>query len=319
MKILISKIKPSRRPVRSGQDGSFDELVESIKRFGQVVPIKVRKSGDAYEVVYGNRRLRAAKRAGLNEIEAIVESVDDKHAYSEAYIENMIREGMTPREISSALHELSEVHGGVGFVQLARLGYGAEGMLKEYWPLASQPTEVQRLFGPERGSEPLTTRHFKAVRTAGLATPTRDKVGATSGPDIVSKEGRDVLKKAKKEDLTAQQTGRVAEAVAVAKSPEMREHLLKTPYSGLLHDKRLVEQRPRVPAKAAIKKDWSLTPEVSRIIDILRTWEDRLDGFKDAADQGKFSPEAGRFVAQRMRKLASAIMLAANHIERKSK
>ena len=73
--IPINKIHPSPNPIRKSWDeDKMEELTQSIKERGVIVPIKVRPNGDSYEVVYGHRRIEAAGRAQLHSIPAIVEN-----------------------------------------------------------------------------------------------------------------------------------------------------------------------------------------------------------------------------------------------------
>jgi ParB family chromosome partitioning protein len=101
----------------------FDEeaiasLSESIAEIGLLQPIVVRRADDGYVLVAGERRLRAAKRAGLSEIPAIVRQVDDESgSLVQALIENVQREDLTPLEEAAAyqqmLDDFAMTHAGI--------------------------------------------------------------------------------------------------------------------------------------------------------------------------------------------------------------
>jgi len=84
----------------------LEELVASIRERGVLQPIRVRPRGDAYEIIAGERRWRAARQAGWTEIPAIVVDVDDDQAYVEALIENIQREDLNALDRAQALKRL---------------------------------------------------------------------------------------------------------------------------------------------------------------------------------------------------------------------
>src|SRR3989304_3491378 len=145
MKIDLKQITASPKPIRKSWDeDKMEELVASIKARGLIVPPKVRPEGNGYEIVYGHRRLEAARRAGLRDIECIVEGVDDKTALSQSWIENRIREDMTAYDIADALVEIAKQEGVNSAIALSKLGYGGEGTIERYWTLQDQPEEVRK-------------------------------------------------------------------------------------------------------------------------------------------------------------------------------
>ena len=88
---------------------SLDDLAHSIRQKGVLEPIIVRRAGDGYEVVAGERRTRAAKLAGLEEIPAIVVDIDDREALEIAITENLQREDLNAVEETEAVLGLLEV------------------------------------------------------------------------------------------------------------------------------------------------------------------------------------------------------------------
>ncbi|MFR5868926.1 MAG: ParB/RepB/Spo0J family partition protein [Acutalibacteraceae bacterium] len=92
-KIPIQLVRPNPyQPRRTFSEQSIEELSRSIQRYGLIQPIVVRKINPThYELIAGERRLRASKRAGLLEIEAIVQRVGEQDSAVMALIENATR------------------------------------------------------------------------------------------------------------------------------------------------------------------------------------------------------------------------------------
>jgi ParB family chromosome partitioning protein len=90
---------------------ALEALASSIRQQGVVQPIVVRKSGDDYELIAGERRWRAAQQAGLHEIPAIIKNVNDQEAAAIAIIENLQREDLNPLEEAQAFANLIEKFG----------------------------------------------------------------------------------------------------------------------------------------------------------------------------------------------------------------
>jgi ParB family chromosome partitioning protein len=111
--VSVNKIMPSPyQPRREFDEGKLEELSSSIKSHGLLQPVVIRIRPDgAYELIAGERRLRASALAGLDEIPAIVENVGDKDASTFALIENLQREDLNPLEEASGYHRLQEEFG----------------------------------------------------------------------------------------------------------------------------------------------------------------------------------------------------------------
>jgi ParB family chromosome partitioning protein len=86
----------------------LQELAASIKEKGLLQPILLRRKDSAYEIIVGERRFRAAKMAGLQEIPSIIRDVDDREALELAMIENLQREDLNPIEVASVYHRFVE-------------------------------------------------------------------------------------------------------------------------------------------------------------------------------------------------------------------
>lgn len=111
--IPINMIKQnSYQPRKYFNQESLMELAESIKEYGVLQPISVRKSGtDFYELVAGERRLRASQLAGLNDIPAIIVDISDTQSALMALIENLQREDLNFFEEAEGYYSLIKDHG----------------------------------------------------------------------------------------------------------------------------------------------------------------------------------------------------------------
>lgn len=107
--IAISKLRPNPyQPRKTFSEEAIDELAESIGKHGVLQPIIVRKTIKGYEIVVGERRMRAAKKAGLKEIPAVVREFSDNEMMELALIENLQREDLNPIEEARAYEKLIE-------------------------------------------------------------------------------------------------------------------------------------------------------------------------------------------------------------------
>jgi ParB family chromosome partitioning protein len=109
--VAIDDIDPSPRN-RTARN--VDELVASIREHGIQQPIKVRPNGSRFEIVYGERRYRAAKQVGLKELPATVEDLSDEEAHELRIVENACREDPHPLEEAEAYEALLAMKDGRG-------------------------------------------------------------------------------------------------------------------------------------------------------------------------------------------------------------
>ncbi len=99
------------QPRKEFDDEALEELMQSIKQYGVLQPVLVRKTISGYELIAGERRLRASKRAGLKFIPAIVREYSDSEMTEIALIENLQREDLTAIEEASAYEKLLTTFG----------------------------------------------------------------------------------------------------------------------------------------------------------------------------------------------------------------
>ena len=107
--LKLSEIEPNRdQPRRMFDEESLGELADSIKRYGVIQPIIVTKRDDYYQIVAGERRWRASKKAGLDVIPAIVRDNDNQRNQEIALIENIQREDLNPIEKARGIKVLMD-------------------------------------------------------------------------------------------------------------------------------------------------------------------------------------------------------------------
>ena len=118
-----ARIVPNPQQPRSVFDPeAFAELVHSVREFGVLQPIVVRPKGDDFELIMGERRLRAAKEVGLPAIPAVVRETADENMLRDALLENLHRANLNPLEEASAYRQLLEDFGSTQEELADRLG-----------------------------------------------------------------------------------------------------------------------------------------------------------------------------------------------------
>ena len=110
--INISAIKANQYQPRTNFDEKkLKELSESIKKHGVIQPVLLRQEGKGYELIAGERRLRASKLAGLKKIPAVVAKISNTQSLEIAILENVQREDLNPLEVSKGYQRLKEEFG----------------------------------------------------------------------------------------------------------------------------------------------------------------------------------------------------------------
>ena len=109
LKVEIDRIAPNPlQPRRSFDEAKIDELTASVRDQGVIQPILVRRVGEGYELIAGERRLRAARKAGLTDVPVVVREAGNSESLELALIENLQREDLNPMEEASAYQRLQE-------------------------------------------------------------------------------------------------------------------------------------------------------------------------------------------------------------------
>lgn len=105
--VNITKVEPNReQPRKNFDEDALEELAESIKQFGLLQPILVQDRKTYYEIIAGERRWRAAKKAGLKEVPVIIKNLTEQEIVEISLIENIQREDLNPIEEAQAYKRL---------------------------------------------------------------------------------------------------------------------------------------------------------------------------------------------------------------------
>lgn len=109
VQVEVARITPNPlQPRRSFDEAKIDELAASVREQGIIQPLLVRRVGDGYELIAGERRLRAAVKAGLKEVPVVVREAGNSETLELALIENLQREDLNPIEEAAAYQRLQE-------------------------------------------------------------------------------------------------------------------------------------------------------------------------------------------------------------------
>jgi ParB family transcriptional regulator, chromosome partitioning protein len=122
--VSVLEVVPNpKQPRQVFDDEALEELTHSVKEFGLLQPIVVRENGDgAYELIMGERRLRAARAAGLDTVPAIVRDTTDDAMLRDALLENIHRVQLNPLEEAAAYQQLLEEFGATHEELASRIG-----------------------------------------------------------------------------------------------------------------------------------------------------------------------------------------------------
>ena len=157
--IAIELIDPSTLQPRSVfDDGKLDELAKSIRVNGVVQPVLLRRKGNRFELIAGERRWRAAAIAGLIKIPAVVRNVSDDKVLEIALIENIQREDLNPIEEAKAYRKLIETLGLTQETVGERVGRDRS-YVTNYLRLLKLPEDLQELLQVGR----ISTGHARAL------------------------------------------------------------------------------------------------------------------------------------------------------------
>ena len=163
LEVPANAIAPNPKQPRSRfDDETLKELAASIREVGILQPIVVRRTGQGYEVVTGERRLRAAKLAGLATVPVVLRDSDDSDLLREALIENIHREDLNPIELGEAFRQLLDELGLKQEELADRVGVSRSHIANTIRLLAL-PFEVQQLLTDEK----ISAGHARALLALG--------------------------------------------------------------------------------------------------------------------------------------------------------
>lgn len=155
----LAHVMPNRfQPRAHFNEETLTALAESIKAVGVIQPIIVRKTDQGYEILAGERRWRAAKKAGLTHIPALVRSVDDRSSLEAAVVENIQRDDLNALEEAAAYRQLTDDFGLTHKEVAERVGRSRSAVANTI-RLLNLPVSVQRLIV----NGELTAGHGRAI------------------------------------------------------------------------------------------------------------------------------------------------------------
>jgi ParB family transcriptional regulator, chromosome partitioning protein len=146
----LDLIEPnSEQPRTRFADENLEELAQSIRANGIVQPILVRRKGQRYQIVAGERRWRAAQRAGLQKVPAVVKDVSDEKLLELALVENIQRQELNPIEEAKAFKNLINTIGLTQEMVAERVGKNRT-VITTSLRLLKLPDEIQKLIEEEK-------------------------------------------------------------------------------------------------------------------------------------------------------------------------
>ena len=164
--LRISKIKPNpKQPRHSFDENALEELSDSIKQNGILQPLLVRKVGQSYQIVAGERRYQAAKKAGLKELPVVIKDISDEDVFKLALIENLQRSDLTPIEEAQGYRQLIDENG-LTQEQLGKALSKSRSAITNTLRLLDLPVDVQEMMGEGK----LSAGHARAI----LAVPSEE-------------------------------------------------------------------------------------------------------------------------------------------------
>jgi ParB family transcriptional regulator, chromosome partitioning protein len=173
----VTAIRPNARQPRSSfPEAGIKELAASIKEVGILQPLVVRSTPAGFELIAGERRLRAAREAGLDRVPVLIRQAGEDESMELALVENLQREDLTPLETAAAYQALMD---GFGLTkdQLARRLGKSRAAVTNTLRLVRLPEEIQALLGEGKLSEG-HARALLGLETEQQMTELARKVGA---------------------------------------------------------------------------------------------------------------------------------------------
>jgi ParB family chromosome partitioning protein len=226
MEIELSDIIRSPHQVRTiSGDEELRELAESIRDNGLLQPIKVRPTGQGYELVYGHRRVAAMRLLGWTRCEAIVEEVDDRDSLVQSLVENLQREDLDVLEEARSYRNLAER--GYTLRQIAELVKKPQGRISNRLSILRLPPQVQQLVRFGRGQHETTTEQ------GGLSLDSASRIASAAE---TSSEAAALARKALDEKLSSRQVRELTRLLNGKSDPGRRERLIRESWQATERD-----------------------------------------------------------------------------------
>lgn len=191
LEVPVNAVSPNpKQPRTRFDDEGIGSLAASIREVGILQPIVVRKAGAGYELIAGERRLRAAKLAGLATIPVVVRDTDDADTLREALIENIHREDLGPIELAEAFRQLLEELGLKQEELADRVGVSRSHIANTI-RLLQLPIDVQQLLTDGK----LQAGHARALLTLGDAEAQNTLALRTVAEDLTVRDVEELVRR----------------------------------------------------------------------------------------------------------------------------
>lgn len=257
-KIKLSLIEPNReQPRKNFDEEALQELSDSIKQYGIIQPLVVKKNADYYEIIAGERRWRAAKMAGLKEVPVIIKEYTDQEIVEISLIENIQRENLNPIEEAIAYKRLlDEFH--LKQEEVAKRVAKSRTTVTNSLRLLKLDERVQQMVI----NEELTSGHVRALLS------------------IEDKNAQcEVAKKIFDEKLSVRDTEKLVKLVLSPKVPKVKKELT---HAEIYHDmeermKEIFGSKVSIQRKSEhkgkIEIEYYSDEELERILDVMNTMQ----------------------------------------------
>lgn len=251
--ISVTEIRPNPyQPRKQFEAGAIEELAQSIKEHGIIQPLIVRKSIKGYELVAGERRLRAAKEADLKKVPVIIKNYTDQQLMEISLIENLQRENLNPIEEAEAYEKLVQ-----------HFSYTQEELAKKMGKSRPHVANILRLLQlPEKIRGLVSTSALTMGHARSLLPVSNEKVQWQLANDVVKKELsvrqlEEIVKQLNVSRETKKKKAEKSEAVIV-----QMEERLRTRFGTSVFIKRGNK-------RGKIEIDFYSNEDLQRILDIL--------------------------------------------------
>lgn len=257
-KVKLSLIEPNReQPRKNFDEEALQELSASIKQYGIIQPLVVKKNADYYEIIAGERRWRAAKMAGLKEVPVIIKEYTDQEIVEISLIENIQRENLNPIEEAIAYKRLlDEFH--LKQEEVAKSVAKSRTTVTNSLRLLKLDERVQQMVIDEE----LTSGHVRALLS------------------IEDKNAQyDIAKKVFEEKLSVRDTEKLVKLVLSPKAPKVKKELT---HAEIYHDmeermKEIFGSKVSIQRKSEhkgkIEIEYYSDEELERILDVMNSMQ----------------------------------------------
>ena len=253
--ININDIKPNEgQPRKVFDDEKIGELADSIQEHGLIQPIVLRKAGKGYEIVAGERRWRACRKAGLKEVPCIIKELTDEENMLIAIIENMQREDLNPIEEAEGLNQMIVTYG-LTQAEVSKSVGKSRPYITNVLRLLKLPEEVRALVSDGE----LSAGHARAI------------VGVSGKAAQIK-----IAERIVKEGLSVRETEKlIKEADAPAKKPAKRKAEKNADVKRVEEDLKAVlgtrVNLAQTGKKGKIEIEYYSREELERLIELLKT------------------------------------------------